>query len=143
MEVKKIYSQLTTNQFLFKRGLFLIILELTLINFAWTFQLLPAKIFLQVIWAIVFSMIALAILFWLPRWLLMVLTVLLIAGHNLLDTLHFSTDHFMHIPWAILHDRGWIEITDSIKVRTSYPILPWIGLIIFGYLAWFIVYIKL
>lgn len=136
---KKTYSQLAISQFLFKRGLFLIILELTLINFAWTFQLPPAKIFLQVIWAIGFSMIALAILLWLPRWLLVVLTVLLIAGHNLLDTLHFPTDHFMHIPWAILHDRGWIEITDSIKARTSYPILPWIGLIIFGYLAgsWF------
>uniref|UniRef100_A0A3B0LY44 Heparan-alpha-glucosaminide N-acetyltransferase catalytic domain-containing protein n=1 Tax=Arsenophonus endosymbiont of Trialeurodes vaporariorum TaxID=235567 RepID=A0A3B0LY44_9GAMM len=110
-----------------------------MINFAWTFQLPPPKIFLQVICTIGFSMIALAILLWLPRWLLVVLTVLLIAGHNLLDTLHFPTDHFMHIYWAVLHDREWIEITDSIKARTSYPILPWIGLIIFGYLAssWF------
>lgn len=136
---QKTYSQFAIAQFLFKRGLLLIILELTLINFAWTFQLPPEKIYLQVIWAIGLSMIALAVLLWLPRWLLIILSILLIAVHNLLDTLHFPTDHFMHIPWAILHDRGWIEITENIQARTSYPILPWIGVIIFGYLAgpWF------
>ncbi|SPP32178.1 hypothetical protein ARAF_2072 [Arsenophonus endosymbiont of Aleurodicus floccissimus] len=77
---KKTYSQLATSQFLFKRCLFLIILELTLINFAWTFQLPPAKVFLQVIWAIGFSMIALAILLWLPRWLLVVLDCFIDCG---------------------------------------------------------------
>ena len=34
--------------------------------------------------------------------------------------------------WLVLHDRGWIEIAD-IKLRTSYPILPWIGVILLGY----------
>ena len=50
--------------FLFKRGLFLVVLEFTLVNFAWTFQLPPTVIYLQVIWAIGLSMIALSALVW-------------------------------------------------------------------------------
>ncbi|WP_038820616.1 DUF1624 domain-containing protein, partial [Pseudomonas aeruginosa] len=64
--------------FLFKRGLFLVALELTLVNFAWTFQLPPTVIYLQVIWAIGLSMLALAALLWLPRPLLAALGVLLV-----------------------------------------------------------------
>jgi uncharacterized membrane protein len=56
-----------TAAFLLKRGLFLVVLELTLVNFAWTFQLPPDTLYLQVIWAIGLSMIALAGLLWLPR----------------------------------------------------------------------------
>jgi len=119
--------------FLFKRGLFLVVLEFTLVNFAWTFQLPPSVIYMQVIWAIGVSMIALAALVWLPRPLLLVLAVAVIAGHNLLDGLHFPVGSAMHVPWAILHDRGWIEFSDSLRLRTSYPVLPWIGVIALGY----------
>ena len=53
--------------FMFKRGLFLVLLEMTLVNFAWTFQLPPTVIYLQVIWAIGLSMLALSAMVWLPR----------------------------------------------------------------------------
>ena len=119
--------------FLFKRGLFLVVLEFTLVNFAWTFQFPPTVIYMQVIWAIGVSMIALAALVWLPRPLLLLLGIAIIAGHNVLDTLHFPVGSAMHVPWAILHDRGWIEFSDSLRLRTSYPVLPWIGVIALGY----------
>ena len=119
--------------FLFKRGLVLVLLEFTLVNFAWTFQLPPSVIYMQVIWAIGVSMIALAALVWLPRPLLLLLGIGIIVGHNLLDTLHFPVGSAMHVPWAILHDRGWIEFSDNLRLRTSYPVLPWIGVIALGY----------
>ena len=119
--------------FLFKRGLFLVVLEFTLVNFAWTFQFPPTVIYLQVIWAIGVSMIALAALVWLPRPILCGLGLVIVGGHNLLDTLHFPVGSALHIPWAILHDRGWIEFSDSLRLRTSYPVLPWIGVIALGY----------
>lgn len=132
-------GQAATSAFLFKRGLFLVALEFTLVNFAWTFQLPPQVIYLQVIWAIGLSMIALAALLWLPRGVLVALGVALVAGHNLLDGLHFPVGHGLHVPWAVLHDRGWIEVSDTLRVRTSYPLLPWIGVIALGYAAgpWF------
>jgi len=130
---EKYQGKRDVSAFLFKRGLFLVVLEFTLVNFAWTFQFPPTVIYLQVIWAIGISMIALAALVWLPRPLLLVLGVAIIAGHNLLDSLHFAPGSAMHVPWAILHDRGWIEFSDSLRLRTSYPVLPWIGVIALGY----------
>ena len=130
---EKYQGKRDVSAFLFKRGLFLVLLEFTLVNFAWTFQLPPSVIYMQVIWAIGVSMIALAALVWLPRPVLLVLGLVIIAGHNLLDTLHFAPGSVMHVPWAILHDRGWIEVGDSLRMRTSYPVLPWIGVIALGY----------
>ncbi|WP_339425593.1 DUF1624 domain-containing protein [Pseudomonas proteolytica] len=119
--------------FLFKRGLFLVVLEFTLVNFAWTFQLPPSVIYMQVIWAIGVSMIALAVLVWLPRPMLIGLALVIIGGHNLLDGVHFAVGSALHIPWAILHERSWIEVSDTLRLRTTYPVLPWIGVIALGY----------
>ncbi|SDK78024.1 DUF1624 domain-containing protein [Pseudomonas indica] len=125
--------------FLFKRGLFLVVLEVTLVNFAWTFQFPPHVIYLQVIWAIGLSMLALSALVWLPRVALIVLGMVIVAGHNLLDPLHFETGSLLHVPWAILHDRGWLVFSEALRLRTSYPLLPWIGVIALGYAVgpWF------
>lgn len=137
---EKQMSRVATSAFLFKRGLFLIVLEITLVNFAWVFQLPPGVIYLQVIWAIGLSMLALAVLLWLPRVWLAVLGLLLVAGHNMLDGLHFGPESVMHVPWAILHDRGWLDFSDTLRLRTSYPVLPWIGVIALGYVIgpWFL-----
>lgn len=124
-----------TRAFLVKRGLFLIVLELTLVNFAWTAQFPPEKLYLQVIWAIGFSMIGLACLIGLPRILQIVIASLIIFGHNVLDSIDFSqSDSALRYLWFILHDRGWIEISEQFKIRTSYPVLPWIGIILLGWL---------
>ena len=130
---EKYQGKAAVSAFLFKRGLFLVVLEFTLVNFAWTFQLPPSVIYLQVIWAIGLSMLALSALLWLPRAWLIVLGVVLVAGHNLLDGLHFPVGHWAHVPWAVLHDRGWIEVSEGLRLRTSYPLLPWIGVIALGF----------
>lgn len=136
---EKYQGRVAVSSFLFKRGLFLVVLEFTLVNFAWTFQFPPTVIYLQVIWAIGLSMLALSALVWLPRAALAVLGVLLVAGHNLLDGLHFPVESWMHVPWAVLHERGWIEVSENLRLRTSYPLLPWIGVIALGYVIgpWF------
>lgn len=124
-----------TSLFLLKRGLFLILLELTLVNFAWTFAFPPQTIFLQVIWAIGLSMLALAALIHLPRHILILVGVVIVMGHNLLDPIGFAPGDPGHMPWAILHDRGFIDLGEGIRARTSYPLLPWIGVIALGYAA--------
>ena len=125
--------------FLWKRGLFLVALELTVVNFAWTASFPPKVIYLQVIWAIGLSMLALAALVRLPRTVLAVLGLAIVAGHNLFDALHFAPGHPLHAIWAVLHDRGWLELGDTLRLRTSYPVLPWIGIICLGYACgpWF------
>jgi uncharacterized membrane protein len=127
------------SSFLLKRGLFLIALELTVVNFAWTGQFPPSVIYLQVIWAIGLSMIVLAGLLWLPRGVLAVVALALIAGHNLLDGLQVSGNGPLDILWKVLHQRDWIELGDALRLRTSYPVLPWFGVIALGYVLgpWF------
>lgn len=127
-----------TAAFLLKRGLFLVMLELTLVNFAWTFQLPPETLYLQVIWAIGLSMIALAGLLWLPRPALLVLAIAVVAGHNLFDGLRVQDNGLLALLWKVLHQRDWIE-AGALRLRTSYPVLPWIGVIALGYLLgpWF------
>lgn len=121
--------------FLCKRGLFLVVLELTLVNLAWTFQLPPQTLYLQVIWVIGLSMIALAGLLWLPRALLALFGLALVAGHNLFDGLHLSGDGALALLWKVLHQRDWIVLGEGLRLRTSYPLLPWIGVIALGYAA--------
>lgn len=121
--------------YLVKRGLFLVLLELTLINFAWTFGFPPQMLYLQVIWAIGLSMVALAALLWLPWSALLALALIIIGGHNALNGVQFAPGEAGFVPWAILHDRGIIELAGGLKARTSYPALPWIGVIALGYVA--------
>lgn len=130
---QKYQGRRDVSAFLFKRGLFLVVLEFTLVNFAWTFQLPPSVFYMQVIWAIGISMIALAALVWLPRAWLIGLALVIIAGHNLLDGLHVAAGSMLHVPWTILHERNWIEVSENLRLRTTYPVLPWIGVIALGY----------
>lgn len=123
-----------TAAYLARRGLLLIVLELTVVGFAWSFSFTPKMIYLQVIWAIGLAMLALSALLWLPRAVQILLVVLLVFGHNVLDGVHFASGDAGFIPWAILHERSVIELGGGIAARTSYPILPWIGIILFGYL---------
>lgn len=125
--------------FLLKRGLFLVVLELLVVNFAWTLQFPPSVVYLQVIWAIGISMIALAGLLWLPRGALAALALAVIAGHNLLDGIRVQGDGALAVLWKVLHQRDWIAVTDGLRLRTSYPVLPWIGVIALGWVIgpWF------
>lgn len=119
--------------FLLKRGLFLVVLELTVVNFAWTFSLTPDTVYLQVIWAIGLSMIALAVLVHLPRPALIAVGLVIVLGHNLLDPITIAEGQPGHALWAILHDRGFIDLPWGGQARTSYPVLPWIGVAALGY----------
>ncbi|MBI1683947.1 DUF1624 domain-containing protein [Caulobacter hibisci] len=126
--------------FLFKRGLFLVFLELTFVSFAWTFDLTPRTYYLQVIWAIGLSMIALAALVHLPRAAIAVVGLAVVLGHNLLDPIAIAQGQPGHAIWAILHDRGFIDLPWGARARTSYPLLPWIGVAALGYAIgpWFV-----
>jgi uncharacterized membrane protein len=127
-----------TSDFLLRRGAFLVLLELTLVNFSWRAELVPHFIFLQVIWAIGLCMIVLAALIYLPPRGILFLGLAIVAGHNLLDPIIFPQDHPLFVPWAILHERSQLELAGRV-IKFNYPLLPWIGVICLGWSAgtWF------
>lgn len=114
--------------YLFSRGLWLVFAELFIVALGRTFN--PAYLFfnLQVIWAIGISMIVLSAMIFLKRPFILIAAVLLIAGHNLLDTVHVPGSFL----WALLHEQGDFVFGRS-GISVTYPVIPWIGTIALGY----------
>lgn len=136
------HTKREVSRFLFTRGLFLLFLELTVVGFSWPTQAIefpPHKFWLQVIWAIGISMIALSALIHLPRAVQVLLGLAIVCLHNLLDPISFAPGSPFYVPWALIHDRTLIELGNGYTAKTTYPVLPWIGLILLGYASgpWF------
>lgn len=117
--------------FLFKRGLFIVFVEIAIINWLWFGQY--ETLFLQVMWAIGISMVALSVLCKLPYKAVFALGLLIVIGHNLLSPISFEPGETGYTLWAILHDRGIIFESESFRIKASYPVLPWIGVILLGF----------
>jgi uncharacterized membrane protein len=116
------------------RGLVLVALEFTLVDWSWTFNPAWPRKFAQVIWGIGVSLAALALLVRLlpPRFVGLV-GVLLVAVHNLLDPVRVAGEGPLRYLWAALHQREVLPLGGGFEVRTSYPVLPLIGLAAAGY----------
>ncbi|MCG7543972.1 heparan-alpha-glucosaminide N-acetyltransferase domain-containing protein [Pseudoalteromonas sp. MM17-2] len=119
--------------FLLKRGLFIIALEVTLISYSWMGSY--HTLWLQVMWAIGLCMLVLAILHKLPMPVLLTLGLTIVFTHNMLTPIEFNENEWGYTLWRILHDRGYILETSWLNVKVSYPVLPWIGVILLGYCA--------
>lgn len=120
------------SSFLFKRGLWLVFIELTIVNFAWYFDIGFATFGFQVIWVLGISMIFLAGLIHLPRKVILVFSIVLIFGHNLLDNIHFKNS----IIWTFLHERGPFLTTPNHVFRVGYAMIPWVAVMSFRLLLW-------
>jgi len=127
--------------FLLTRGLWLILLEVFIVSQAWSFA--PAGIAefggrvaigLQVIWAIGASMLVLSVLQYLGRHACLFIGAAILLGHNLLDATWpaASTTGTTGPWWVALHARQVYE-TDAFRIFVSYPLLPWIGVMLTGY----------
>lgn len=119
--------------FLLKRGFFLIVLEISILNFAWNFNIHFTYFGLQVIWMLGLCMICLAGLIHLPKKIILIIGIVLVAGHNLLDNFHIEGNTVEAFVWGLLHERK-LFIFGDVRVRSAYPLLPWIGLMALGYL---------
>ncbi len=127
--------------FVFKRGIWLLIVEFFIISNAYTFTpfgepalggLIPVT--LQVIWALAISMIVLAGVQFLGARFCMITGALIMLGHNLLDNVIprvGMTDPIGEV-WHILFAQGAI-VTETHFMVGAYPLLAWVGLMMFGY----------
>ena len=120
-------------KFLLTRGVWLIVLEFTVIRFGWLFNLDYTLSFGQVIWAIGVSMIALAGLIFLPTRVVTIFGVAMIVLHNLLDNITPSQMGMFGWPWKIIHSGGIIIVPPNYVYIALYPLIPWIGVMAAGY----------
>jgi uncharacterized membrane protein len=122
------------SRFLLTRGLWLMLIELTVVRFGWTFSIVFDVFVIQVIFAIGASMVVLAGLIHLPRWAIAAIALTTIAGHNLLDGIRPEQFGDLGWLWGLLHQRGFAFGSPDEGVFVLYPLVPWIGVMAAGYL---------
>jgi uncharacterized membrane protein len=127
--VGKRKSKSELSNFLLKRGIWLVFIEMTIVNFGWYFDIYFKSPNLLVIWSLGISMICLAALVHLSRKFILLFCLILILGHNLLDTVHYNGNVF----WAILHEVAFFKITNDVEFFVGFPIIPWIAVMALGY----------
>ncbi len=120
--------------FLLTRGLWLVVLEVTLVRLAWTFDFTTPFVFVQVIWALGWSMVVLAALIHLPVRVIAGFGLLLIVGHNLLDRIHVTSFGGVgQVLWLVLHEAGQVGNIQRFLFDVRYPLIPWVGVMAAGY----------
>jgi uncharacterized membrane protein len=121
-----------TAWYLFTRGLWLVIVELVIVNFGWTFDTTYSFLILQVIWAIGISMLALAALVFLPTQVIFATGMVLVFGHHLLDPVTVQGTGILDLIWYVLHQPRLVVLNERV-ISIFYPVLPWMGLMALGY----------
>ncbi|HEX4581747.1 MAG TPA: heparan-alpha-glucosaminide N-acetyltransferase domain-containing protein [Acidobacteriaceae bacterium] len=118
--------------FFLTRGLWLVVLELVVVRFAWNFNFTAVPV-AQVIWALGWSMVAMALLVRLPvRWIA-AFGIAMIVFHNLLDRIDLAALAVLPRLWTILHVPGMVTFTPHIQLFVGYPLIPWVGVMAVGY----------
>jgi len=121
------------SRFLFVRGVWLVLLELTVIRIAWTFNFDFAHYMLAgVIWVIGWCMILMAALVRLRPRTVGIIGAVIIGLHNLVMPWLIS-----HVPlgelWKILYIGFFNGPVDGTPLIVLYSIIPWIGVMAAGY----------
>ena len=116
--------------FLVTRGLWLIVLEVTLTHFGWFFSMEFPQLLL-VIWALGLSMIILAALIYLPKMVILAISLIAIAGHNLLDGINPQSLGGLAPLWNVLHAPGLLS--EKPLIFLGYPLIPWFAVMSLGF----------
>jgi uncharacterized membrane protein len=122
------------SRFLLTRGLWLMFLELTVLRFILFFQWnwTGALFILTVFWMLGLSMVVLAALVHLPPRILVPLSLIVIACHNLLDPI--APDRFGRFAplWDILHQQAAFPFHGAV-FAVAYPLIPWVAVMAVGF----------
>lgn len=126
-------------RFLVTRGLWLVLLELTVLRWAWTFNLDFGRQMAGVIWALGWCMVLLAGLVRLPAGVVGVLGLVIVAGHDALDVRAIAgglEGGFGAALWKIAYVGFWagpIPLGESALLMVLYSLVPWIGVMACGF----------
>ncbi len=119
--------------FLFTRGLWFVLLELTVMQFAYDFNMSDKYfVLLLILWIFGICMMIMALLVHLPLRLLALVSLAVIALHNLLDGVESSKFGSAAWVWRALHQPG-VTLLAGRQILITYTVLPWIGVMAAGF----------
>ena len=119
--------------FLITRGLWLILAEVTVVNYIFSFDISFSVIALEVIWAIGISMVILGLVIWLPFEIILIIGLLIVLGHNTLDFYERDQTAPLSAGYNLIHRVGFHPLWGNHSLFIFYPFLPWTGLMMLGY----------
>ena len=128
-------SKKELSAFLIKRGLWLIVAEITIVSLAITFNPFYNFVVLQVIWTIGISMVILGLLIYLPFNAILTLGLMIVVGHNLLDIPEAVPGFKPGFWWDLFHSAKFAlyPFAPNHFLAILYPFVPWTGLMLLGY----------
>lgn len=145
--LQKLYGKTNAelSRFLLTRGLWLVILEFTVVRFGIVFNLdyYSSVGMVQVIWVIGVSMIFMAALIYLPTKIVGAIGIAMIFLHNLFDRFQVPPatafggsppPDLSQILMIVFHQQGAIPVPGTAGgIFVAYPLIPWIGVMAAGY----------
>ncbi|WP_080057611.1 DUF1624 domain-containing protein [Spirosoma aerolatum] len=120
-------------RFLRSRGLVLLLLELTVINFAFWFDFHFQSLMLQVIYAIGFGLVILSFLAKLPVRTVGIIGLVIVVGQNILQLVPTFTNPVARLIWALLFRTDFFPVSPTFALLVAYPVIPWLGIMLVGF----------
>jgi uncharacterized membrane protein len=114
--------------FLLKRGLWLVILEFTVINFALWYDIHFRLLLMEVVSVIGLSFIVLSFLLKLPSRIIGIAGIVLIFSHDLLQGIPVPANPVINFLTSVFFRPALTQITPGLSFYTSYPLIPWLGI---------------
>jgi uncharacterized membrane protein len=123
--------------FLVTRGLWLVLLELTVIKFFWFQTVDYSLVQALVIWVIGWSMVLMSAMVFLPTPVVAGIGVFIVLAHNMTDGIRAADAASVWPPlgplWSVLHSTEPVKLSEHSTLFPPYVILPWFGVMCAGY----------
>lgn len=117
---------------LFGWGSALIFIEIFINNFLYTFDPYYRTIGIFIIGSLGICMFWMAGLQYCSRKIILFISIAIISGHHLLDSIQFEGDSVSAVLWYLLHQQKYIPVGQNMYI-VNYTILPWLGILLLGY----------
>ena len=134
----------TARRWLLGRGLILIAVEFTVVNFALSFDPQFRLLIFEVIATIGAGLILLSQLSRLPSKILLAFALLIVFGHDLLPppppmAPNQTSIVLMPLIRSLFFSPGGFQVTPHLLIVIAYPVIPWLGIMLAGFAAgrWF------
>jgi uncharacterized membrane protein len=127
-------TNIQLSRFLWTRGLWLMLLEITVLRFTMSFGLFSGPVLLTVLWALGLSMIVLGFLIWLPIRVIAVFSILVIVLQHLLDRVPIEKFGSAEWLWHIVRQPGMVD-AGGIIVIVAYTLVAWFAVMALGFSA--------
>ena len=133
LSMKKKNNLQASRRFLLSRGIWLVLLEITLVNFALWFDIQFRQMILEVIFAIGFSFILLSFLLkYSPKNLAMAGLVIIFTC-NVFPLLPLADGSLLKTILSPLFTLNVYPVSPNFVLILAYPVIPWFGIMLTGF----------